>query len=56
MDEDKSMGSESEMIPNTKEQKEQYVKPELTVHGTVHELTGLLGSDPTDGVLGSRLV
>jgi hypothetical protein len=50
MDEDKSVGSESEMKPNTKEQ---YVKPELTVHGTVQELTQLLGLQPGDAPVGS---
>jgi hypothetical protein len=53
MDDDKSVGSKSEMKPNTKEQ---YVKPELTVHGTVQELTQALGTPPGDGLIGSQLL
>jgi hypothetical protein len=52
MEEDQNPGNEAEMTPHTKEP---YVKPELTVHGTVQELTQNLGLIGTDGLLGSRL-
>jgi hypothetical protein len=52
MEEDKRPGNESETNLHTKEP---YVKPELTVHGTVQELTQNLGLIGTDGLLGSRL-
>lgn len=51
MDEDRGLQEASQMKPGTKEE---YVKPELTVHGTVQELTQAIGLKGADGITGSN--
>ena len=40
----------------TPQGREEYVPPELTVYGTVEELTQNVGTLGSDGITGSRLV
>jgi hypothetical protein len=42
--------------PEKREAKKSYATPELTVHGTVEEITKNIGTKGTDAVIGSRML
>ncbi len=42
--------------PENREAKESYATPELTVHGTVEEITKNAGEKGADAVIGSNLL
>ncbi|MFA5353225.1 MAG: lasso peptide [Thermodesulfovibrionales bacterium] len=43
-------------ISRVAENKKTYSSPQLKVHGSVEEITKVIGTKNSDGVLGSRLV